>query len=29
MMWPLASRPTNKNEIIAWDLAHDPRRLAA
>jgi exodeoxyribonuclease-1 len=27
-MWPLASHPTNKNEIIAWDLAHDPRELA-
>ncbi|NMM89065.1 exodeoxyribonuclease I [Rhodococcus sp. SRB_17] len=28
VMWPLASHPTNKNEIIAWDLAHDPRELA-
>ena len=27
-MWPLASHPTNKNELIAWDLAHDPRELA-
>ncbi|MDD2712167.1 MAG: exodeoxyribonuclease I [Simplicispira sp.] len=28
VMWPLASHPTNKNELIAWDLAHDPRGLA-
>ena len=28
VMWPLASHPTNKNEIIAWDLAHDPSELA-
>ncbi len=28
VMWPLASHPTNKNEVIAWDLAHDPRELA-
>lgn len=28
VMWPLASHPTNKNEIIAWNLAHDPRELA-
>lgn len=27
VMWPLATHPTNKNEIIAWDLAHDPREL--
>ncbi|MBU1357239.1 MAG: exodeoxyribonuclease I, partial [Gammaproteobacteria bacterium] len=27
VMWPLASHPTNKNEIIAWDLAFDPREL--
>lgn len=27
MMWPLAVHPTNKNEILAWDLAHDPRQL--
>jgi hypothetical protein len=25
VMWPLASHPTNKNELIAWDLAR-PRR---
>ena len=28
VMWPLASHPTNKNEIIAWDLAQDPSELA-
>ncbi len=27
VMWPLASHPTNKNEVIAWDLAHDPSEL--
>ena len=29
VMWPLASHPTNKNEVIAWDLAHDPTELAS
>ncbi len=29
LMWPLAMHPTNKNELIAWDLAHDPRELAS
>ena len=28
VMWPLASHPTNKNELLAWDLAHDPAVLA-
>lgn len=28
VMWPLAQHPRNRNEIIAWDLAHDPRELA-
>ncbi|AOG21900.1 exodeoxyribonuclease I [Acidovorax sp. RAC01] len=28
VMWPLASHPTNRNELIAWDLAHDPAPLA-
>jgi len=28
LMWPLASHPTNKNELLAWDLAHDPAELA-
>ena len=27
VMWPLASHPTNKNVILAWDLAHDPAQL--
>jgi exodeoxyribonuclease-1 len=27
LMWPLGVHPTNKNEIIAWDLAYDPREL--
>jgi len=29
LMWPLAQHPTNKNEVIAWDLAHDPSELLA
>jgi exodeoxyribonuclease-1 len=28
VMWPLASHPVNRNEIIAWDLRHDPQELA-
>lgn len=27
VMWPLAVHPTNKNEILAWDLAFDPSEL--
>ncbi|HEX5371247.1 MAG TPA: exodeoxyribonuclease I [Aquabacterium sp.] len=27
IVWPLAPHPTNKNEIIVWDLAHDPSEL--
>ena len=27
LVWPLGVHPTNKNEIIAWDLAHDPQLL--
>ena len=27
VVWPLAQHPTNKNEIIVWDLAYDPREL--
>lgn len=27
LMWPLASHPTNRNEIIAWDLTYDPSEL--
>jgi exodeoxyribonuclease-1 len=30
VMWPLATHPTNKNELIAWDLsAGDPTQLAS
>jgi exodeoxyribonuclease I len=29
VMWPLATHPFNKNEILAWDLAHDPTELAS
>ncbi len=28
VMWPLANHPTNKNELIAWDLGQDPAMLA-
>ncbi|KGH31489.1 MULTISPECIES: exodeoxyribonuclease I [Comamonas] len=28
VMWPLATHPTNKNEVICWDLATDPSELA-
>ncbi len=27
LVWPLAPHPTNKNEIIVWDLAFDPSEL--
>lgn len=27
VVWPLAPHPTNRNEVIVWDLAHDPRVL--
>jgi exodeoxyribonuclease-1 len=27
VVWPLAPHPTNKNEIIVWDLANDPTEL--
>ncbi|KPF48351.1 exonuclease I [beta proteobacterium AAP121] len=27
VVWPLGMHPTNKNELIVWDLAHDPRAL--
>ena len=27
LAWPLAPHPTNKNEIIVWDLRDDPREL--
>jgi exodeoxyribonuclease-1 len=29
LVWPLAVHPTNKNELIVWDLAHDPAELLA
>lgn len=28
VMFALATHPTNKNEILAWDLAYDPSELA-
>ena len=28
LVWPLAPHPGNRNEIIVWDLAHDPAQLA-
>jgi exodeoxyribonuclease I len=27
LVWPLAMHPTNKNEIIVWDLSADPSEL--
>ncbi len=27
VVWPLAAHPTNRNELIVWDLSHDPREL--
>jgi exodeoxyribonuclease-1 len=27
LMWPLTMHPSNKNELLAWDLAHDPAEL--
>jgi exodeoxyribonuclease I len=27
LVWPLATHPTNKNEIIVWDLSFDPSEL--
>jgi exodeoxyribonuclease-1 len=29
VMWPLASHPKNKNEVLAWDLSQDPSELAS
>ena len=29
VVWPLAPHPRFKNELIVWDLAHDPRELFA
>jgi exodeoxyribonuclease I len=28
LVWPLAGHPTNKNELIVWDLSQDPAQLA-
>ena len=28
LMWPLGIHPTNKNELLAWDLSVDPTELA-
>ena len=27
VVWPLGTHPTNKNEILAWDLRYDPSEL--
>ena len=27
LVWPLAPHPTNRNEVIVWDLAHHPGEL--
>jgi exodeoxyribonuclease I len=27
VMWPLATHPSNKNELLAWDLTYDPSEL--
>ncbi len=29
VVWPLAAHPTNRNELIVWDLSQDPGELAA
>jgi len=29
LVWPLAQHPSNKNELLVWDLAHDPSELFA
>ena len=28
VMWPLATHPTNRNELLAWDLSENPQQLA-
>lgn len=28
LMWPLAMHPSNRNELLAWDLRYDPWELA-
>lgn len=27
LVWPLSPHPVNRNELIVWDLAHDPTEL--
>ncbi|MCS0614063.1 exodeoxyribonuclease I [Massilia kyonggiensis] len=27
VVWPLATHPTNKNEVLVWDCRHDPSEL--
>lgn len=29
LVWPLATHPTNKNEVLVWDCRHDPSELFA
>jgi exodeoxyribonuclease-1 len=29
VVWPFANHPVNRNEVIVWDLAHDPSELMA
>ena len=29
IVWPLAPHPTNKNELIVWDLSVDPKELSS
>lgn len=29
VVWPIASHPTNKNEVLVWDCRHDPSELFA
>jgi exodeoxyribonuclease-1 len=29
VVWPLGTHPVNKNEVIVWDLAHDPSELVS
>ena len=27
LVWPLATHPSNKNEVLVWDCSHDPSEL--
>ncbi|HZX28676.1 MAG TPA: exodeoxyribonuclease I, partial [Telluria sp.] len=29
LVWPIATHPTNRNEVLVWDCAHDPEELFA